>query len=250
MKIDIKTLLASVIVAGVAAGAVSALMNSQSPAASKAISESDFKAMLMDNPQTILDSLDAYRAEIEKKEQAPVSDDLRRQIEDTNYGQAVVLAGPADAEIVLVKFNDPNCSFCRRSIPEVKKVIEAFPEVKVVVRPFPILGPNSVATTHVGTAIADLGAFEAFYSEVSNLNGPIGQDKAMRLAEEIGVDTAALRAELAAGDIANRVNANLELGLRANVQGTPTFFLNGKPIRGAMPFAGMKQEIEAIQAQN
>ncbi|MBK1669112.1 hypothetical protein CKO28_13820 [Rhodovibrio sodomensis] len=250
MKLDIKTLLASVVAAGVVAGAVSGLMTKQAPVPAKPTSEADFKAMLMDNPQTILDSLNAYRSEIEKKDQAPVSDELRQQIEDTSYGQAVAIAGPADAEIVLVKFNDPNCSFCRRSIPEVKKVIEAFPEVKVVVRPFPILGPNSVATTHVGAAIADLGAYEDFYSELGNLNGPIGQDKAMRLAKEIGVDMDALRTELAEGDIANRVNANLELGQRANVQGTPTFFLNGKPIRGAMPFAGMKQEIEAIQAQD
>ncbi len=73
-------------------------------------------------------------------------------------------------------------------------------------------------------------------------------DRAVGYAEELGLDGAAFRACLEEGTFAAEVQADLQEGVRAGVRGTPTFFINGKPIVGALPYENIRQAIEAALA--
>ncbi len=57
-----------------------------------------------------------------------------------------------------------------------------------------------------------------------------------RYAEEIGLDAAKFAADMADPATQALVQADMDLAAKVNARGTPNFFVNGRNLRGAVPF--------------
>jgi protein-disulfide isomerase len=55
-------------------------------------------------------------------------------------------------------------------------------------------------------------------------------------ASNLGIDTQAFGECLDSGRYADRVTEDLKAGIAAGVTGTPTIYINGRPVGGAQPF--------------
>ena len=53
------------------------------------------------------------------------------------------VAGNPDGKVTVVEFSDYNCGWCKRSIGELQKLIDADKDVRVVIKEFPIFGEDS-----------------------------------------------------------------------------------------------------------
>ncbi len=56
-------------------------------------------------------------------------------------------------------------------------------------------------------------------------------DDLLRYAEELGLDMARFRADIASPEVQRRIDADKAQGRRAGVEGTPTLFINGRKFR-------------------
>jgi len=67
-------------------------------------------------------------------------------------------------------------------------------------------------------------------------------------AQTLGLDMTAFKACMDSSKYASQVSQDGADGLKAGVQGTPSFVINGKLVEGALPFDSFKQEIDAALA--
>jgi len=67
-------------------------------------------------------------------------------------------------------------------------------------------------------------------------------------AVDLGLDTEEFNTCLDDGEMADEVEADMDVGSENGVTGTPAFFINGEKIVGARPYADFESVIEEALA--
>ena len=72
-----------------------------------------------------------------------------------------------------------------------------------------------------------------------------------RYAQEIGLDMERFKRSLDSHEFKREIEADQAIAAQLGARGTPSFFINGRPLRGAQPFEGFKTVIdEELQRAN
>lgn len=158
----------------------------------------------------------------------------------TPFGSA--WAGAKDADVVLVEFFDYACPYCRASNKDVERLLKEDPKLKVVWRELPVLGPDSVAASHVSLAAALKGKFRAFHDKLFSLGRP-SEANVAAAAKEVGLDPAEIANMKNLPDLQTEIETNYELARGVNASGTPTFVIGDKAYSGAVGYDVLKQAI-------
>ena len=162
--------------------------------------------------------------------------------------------GSSDAPVQIVVFADPQCPFCKKSAVETEPlIVEQFVkagQAALVYRHFTFLGPESLRIAVAMECAAEQGHFWAFHKLVFERQFPenAGQatDEALRgWATDAGLDVTQFASCISQPGMATRVDADTAVGRKLGVTGTPTLFINGRPVPGALPFDFLKATIEA-----
>ncbi|MBF0490327.1 MAG: thioredoxin domain-containing protein [Candidatus Omnitrophica bacterium] len=159
--------------------------------------------------------------------------------------------GKKDAPITIVDFADFQCPFCARFYPPLKEVLKAYPDqVKVVIKNFPLsFHPNARPAAKMALAANEQGKYYEMADLLMQNGADVSDAKVKDYAKELKLDYKKLMNDLKAKDAAYEkiVTDDANLGQQVDVQGTPTFFLNGKKTN-ARDFNGYKTEIDKILA--
>jgi protein-disulfide isomerase len=118
-----------------------------------------------------------------------------------------------------------------------------------------VVHPQVVMAAHkAGCAAAKQGKFAAFknvfwdkaYGPYASARDPskLGEDNIMAISKEIGLDTAKLKADMNSAECQAAVDRDMAELAKFHVNSTPTFFINGKHVGGALPKEGFKQIID------
>ena len=118
-----------------------------------------------------------------------------------------------------------------------------------------VVHPQAVTDAHnAGCAAAKQGKFVEFKNAFwDKAFGPyaaqhdaskLGVDNIMAIAKDLGLDTAKLKADMNGPDCKAHVQADMAELQKFHVNSTPSFFINGKPLNGAMPPDAFKQIID------
>ncbi len=167
--------------------------------------------------------------------------------------------GDENAPVTIIEFSDYQCPFCRvfweESLPTIEKDYIDTGKVKFVYRDFP-LSSHAMALPYAEAAecSGDQGKYwdmhDKIFEEQAELGrGTITQITLEDLADwsaELDLDLEAFDECMASGKHRDEVLKDLDDGSMAGVQGTPSFFINGKIIRGALPLEAF---IEAIESE-
>lgn len=153
--------------------------------------------------------------------------------EDTALG---IRIGPADARMVVTEFMDFTCPFCAMVVPVVDSILSRYPsEVALVFQHFPLTGrPLSLPSAVAVECAERQGMFRPMYQLLFAQQESLGSKDWVIFAEEAGVpDLAAFEecVKLPADSFA-RIDTGRDLGLRRNVRGTPTLYVNGRRFGG------------------
>ena len=81
---------------------------------------------------------------------------------------------------------------------------------------------------------------DGLFENQERLGGPLY----LELAQEFGLSSAELRQALEEEKYKGRVRADFSSGVRSGVNGTPTFFINGKRHNGPFDYESLVQAIE------
>jgi protein-disulfide isomerase len=138
--------------------------------------------------------------------------------------------GPADAKVTIVEFSDFQCPFCAKAVGETQQLLAKYPKnVKLIFKQYP-LDTHSQAELAAEAALAAQaqGKFWEMHDKMYENFRVINRARIFMWAAQIGLDTNKLRADLDSGKYKSRVAMEEKQGDDAGVEGTPTFFINGK----------------------
>jgi protein-disulfide isomerase len=156
--------------------------------------------------------------------------------------------GPETAPVTLVEYGDYECPYCGQAYPIVKEVQAEMGEtLRFVFRNFPLAELHKHAQ-HAAEAAESAGAKGAFWPMHDLLfekQRALADFHLKEYAEQVGIDSNELIADIQNGTFAPRVREDFLSGVRSGVNGTPTFFINGKRHNGAWDKESL---IEALQA--
>ncbi len=169
------------------------------------------------------------------------------------------IRGNKNAKVTLIEYSDFECPFCKTYIPSVEQALKDFPkDVRLVYRHYPLsFHQNAQKQAEASECVAKLGGDVAFwkfhdiiFTETTSNGTGFALDKLGPAAARAGVNQAAFQKCLDSGEMAAKVAADQASGNDAGVQGTPTTFVNGKEVSGAVPYAQLKAAIQAAGASN
>jgi len=154
--------------------------------------------------------------------------------------------GPENAPITIVEFSDFECPFCSRANATLAQVEEAYPgKVRVVFRDFPLsFHPNAKKAAEAGHCADEQGKFWEMHDKMFANQRALDVASLKTYAKDIGLDEEAFDACLDGGKKAALVQENLDAGMQLGVRGTPAFFINGRMVAGALPFAEFAKIID------
>ncbi len=155
---------------------------------------------------------------------------------DLEGGASGPSMGPETAKVTIVTFSDFQCPYCSRMVEPMKELLEEYPgQVRLVYRHFPLdIHPQARLAAEASECVEEQGRFWEFHDLVFEHQAELAEEgKIQELASSAGVDVEAFTTCLDEGRYSERVSEDLRAGRDAGVQGTPAFFVNGRPIYGA-----------------
>jgi protein-disulfide isomerase len=154
--------------------------------------------------------------------------------------------GPASALVTIVEFSEFQCPFCTRVLPTLDQLMKDYPgKLRVFFRHNPLPFHSDAPLASQAAVAAELqGKFWPMHDILFKNQQNLKKADLVKYAQEIGLDMAKFNADLESPATKKRVEDDLELGKKLSVQGTPNFFINGRPVRGAVPIEQFKQVID------
>jgi predicted DsbA family dithiol-disulfide isomerase/uncharacterized membrane protein len=150
------------------------------------------------------------------------------------------------AEVVITEFSDFECHFCAEAYRNLKRVLPRFgAQAQLRFHHFPLdsdCNPSVSRTIHPHACLAAMasecaarqGRFWGYHDLLFENQHALGRDDLVRYADELGLDHAKFL-DCLGGDASRRaVDADVREGMRLGVTSTPTFFINGRKVSGAL----------------
>lgn len=144
--------------------------------------------------------------------------------------------GPSSAKVYLVEFLDPECESCREFYPYVKMLLqETEGKVQLVVRYAPFHG-NSKFVIKILEAAREQGKYWETLEVLFRHQPEWGShhhpkpELIWNYLPQAGVDVEKIRSDMNDPEIEKMIANEMRDGAALGVRGTPTFFVNGRPL--------------------
>ncbi|GIW39649.1 MAG: oxidoreductase [Candidatus Binatia bacterium] len=153
--------------------------------------------------------------------------------------------GAETAPVTIVEFADYECPFCKRAEPTVRKVLSEYGDrVRFVYRHYPLpFHAHARAAARASLCAGEQGKFWEYHDALmaaDELDPKLLEETARRL----GLDEGKFRSCFASSKFEKVLEEDLAEAARLGVDGTPTFFVNGRVLDGAQPFERFQEVIE------
>ena len=137
------------------------------------------------------------------------------------------VVGNPDGDVTIVAFIDDNCPYCKRSDPDLQRLVSTDGGIKLIYKDWPILAKSSVTGAQLALAAKYQGQYLRAHTALMALHG-LNSDGAMRDAvAAAGVDMTQLDRDLAAhGDaIMTLIRRNAAQADALQLKGTPVYLI-------------------------
>jgi protein-disulfide isomerase len=158
------------------------------------------------------------------------------------------ILGPATAPITLVEYGDYECPYCGAAHPVVVELIERLGDnMRFVFRHFPLsrVHPHAEHAAEAAETAGAQGRFWHMHDMLFEHQDALEDEDLVTYAAALKLDVPRFAQELAAGMYAPRVREDFVSGVRSGVNGTPTFFINGRRHDGAFDLPTLLHSIAA-----
>ncbi len=154
--------------------------------------------------------------------------------------------GPENAKVTMVVFSDFECPYCREFAKTIRDNIpKKYPnEVRVIFKDFPIESIHkwAEAAAEASHCVANqkADAFWTFHDWIfehqQEVNESNLREKVLAFAKDQNLDIAKVSSCMDTHATAGEIKRSLEAGQELQIQQTPTVFVNGRTIGGAVPW--------------
>ncbi|HTM23213.1 MAG TPA: thioredoxin domain-containing protein [Kofleriaceae bacterium] len=156
--------------------------------------------------------------------------------------------GPADALITIVEASDYACPYCERVRATLAQLVADYPGKLRIVHRNMVVHKNVAELPAQAACAAHLqGQFVAMHNLIYDKgfldNRTLTRDRMEQLATELGLDLARFGADID-GVCTKKIADDQAQLARFGVAATPSFFINGRYLAGAMPIDQFKTLID------
>lgn len=191
---------------------------------------------LLKEPQLLVEGSEALK----QRQYEPVLAANRAGLE-TPFGSS--WKGAAKPDVTVAYFYDYACGYCRRSNPDIERLIKEDKGLRVVYREFPILGPDSVAAARVSLAASKNGKFAQFHDALYEAGNPSPETIAIA-----GNATGIIPDQAKDPAIESEIENNYRLASALGATGTPLFVIGDQVINSAAGYDALKEAIAKARA--
>ncbi|MDP2653605.1 MAG: thioredoxin domain-containing protein [Candidatus Omnitrophota bacterium] len=174
------------------------------------------------------------------------------RVHKVDIGASQVKGNP-DAKVTIVEFADFQCPFCGRFHPVVDEVLAAYPnDVKYVLKHYPLsFHPMARPASKAALAAGEQGKFFEMSDLLLKNGNALSEEKFKSFAGDLGLDVDKFMKDYKDRDAEweKIIQADMELAQKVDVQGTPTYYINGRKTM-ARDMATYKKEIDEILGKN
>lgn len=191
---------------------------------------------MLQDPHVLVDASEALK----ERQYEPVLAANRAALE-TPFASS--WKGAAKPEVTIAYFYDYACGYCRRSNPDIERLIAEDKGLRVVYREFPILGADSVAAARASLAASKTGRFAAFHDALYAAGNPSPETLAIA-GNASGITPQQARDPAIEAEIEN----NYRLASALGATGTPLFIVGNQVINSAVGYDALKAAVAKARA--
>jgi len=191
---------------------------------------------IVKNPQVLIEGQEALR----EQQYAPVLAANRAALEKPF---ASSWKGASKPDVTLAYFYDYACGYCRRSNPDIERLLAEDKGLRVVYREFPILGAESVAAARASLAASRTGRFARFHDVLYQAGNPSAETIAIA-GNASGITPDQARDP----SIDAEIDSNYRLAGQLGATGTPLFVVGNQVINSAVGYEALREAIAKARA--
>ena len=153
--------------------------------------------------------------------------------------------GP-NAPITIVEFSVFQCPFCQKVIDTLTRIEERYGDsIRFVFRDFPLgMHPDAPKAAEAAACAHEQGQFWAMHDKLFAAQSSLQLPDLKRLARDLALNAAEFDRCLDSGKFESQWQQNRAEGQKYGVSATPTFFINGRMVTGAMPYQAFSDIVE------
>ncbi|MBF0193141.1 MAG: DsbA family protein [Magnetococcales bacterium] len=161
-------------------------------------------------------------------------------------GPQDLVKGNKNAPITIIEFSDYECPYCRRAQKALKQVEKEYGnKIRFVFRHFPLpFHKKAPKASEAAQCAQDQKAFWSFHHALFKKDAELSVSAYKKLAKKLKLNSKKFNKCLDSDKYASRVAADKKDGKALGITGTPTFFVNGIKLVGAVPFSDFVEVIE------
>ena len=177
-------------------------------------------------------------------------------VEGMTAGKLPVI-GNKDAKVTVVEFSDFQCPFCKKYFDEThKQLVDTYVKtgkVAFAYRHFPLssIHPSAQKAAEASECANEQGKFEAYHDMLfaqQDTWSPLAATDVINsfvdYATDLGLNADQFRSCIESDKYKQNVDDDTAAANAAQVDATPSFFVNGVRVVGAVPFADLEKVIE------
>jgi protein-disulfide isomerase len=154
--------------------------------------------------------------------------------------------GPENAPITIVEFSDFECIFCAKAFRDLRDLQRQYPgRIRIVFHHYPLdslCNPHVSGHFHQSACLAAIaaecasrfGKFWQYHDRLFSAQDQLSRPALIASAAALGIDVDAFSACLDDPTSRAAVVADADAGSTLGVESTPTLFINGRAVKGAL----------------
>jgi protein-disulfide isomerase len=158
------------------------------------------------------------------------------------------MQGSARAPVTLVEYGDYECPYCGEAYYIVKKLqTDMGDQMRFVFRNFPLsqIHPHAVVAALAAEAAGAQGKFWEMHDMIYEHQEDLEEQNLISFAYVLRLDIDQFIHDMNSDEVQQKVHDDFWGGIRSGVNGTPTFFIQGKRHNGSYSYGQLRQAIEA-----
>jgi protein-disulfide isomerase len=241
LKTGLVTALVAALVAAVVSAATIAVIWRASPgvvdASGAGLSESRIvdivRNYLTENPEILVEMTTELDSRQREEQAALQQKAIGENAEAIFRSPLAFTGGNTDGDVSVVEFFDYNCSFCRRALPDLVKLMKEDDKVRVVLKELPIFGGDSDDAAKGALAAKKQGKYFEMHQRLFTDTGKADKAKVLIIAKDLGLDVEQLEKDMESEEVAKALEESRGLAEKLGLQGTPLYLIGDQAIAGA-----------------
>jgi len=159
--------------------------------------------------------------------------------------------GNANAKVQIVEFIDFTCPFSKQAFLVMRELVARYPErLGLTIRHFPLQDEahkGGLEASVAAVCASQQGKFWAYHDKLFQNQKNFTQADLLAYSGQIGLDVSSFTKCLTSPEAIKKVENDWGDGFGLDLRGTPTFFVSGQKVEGAVPLSAWENVITKIK---